>query len=213
MATRCMLSAEYFCSGSVSKDTFGHYGLASEIYTHFTSPIRRYAGTYLPHAFAPISLFHLRFCEAYVILTIESSDVLVHRQLSAAISHTSPHASLLSKTSVDRVMENINKRHRMAQMAGRASVEFYVGLALKARGEKSKSDTTKMVVEGGGVEEDAFVIRVFKNGVGVFVSAYACLSYELFVCLLMNGCRGTGWELRALSSLRKTSHSMKITTR
>jgi exosome complex exonuclease DIS3/RRP44 len=44
MATRCMLSAEYFCSGSVSKDTFGHYGLASDIYTHFTSPIRRYAG-------------------------------------------------------------------------------------------------------------------------------------------------------------------------
>jgi hypothetical protein len=89
-------------------------------------------------------------------------DVLVHRQLAAAISGTSPHPSLLSKTAVDRVMENINRRHRMAQMAGRASVEFYVGLALKVRGEKG---------EGGNVEEDAFVIRVFKNGVGVFVSS------------------------------------------
>lgn len=49
MATRCMLSAEYFCSGSVARDTFGHYGLASPIYTHFTSPIRRYAGMYTHH--------------------------------------------------------------------------------------------------------------------------------------------------------------------
>lgn len=31
-----MLSAEYFCSGSVSKESYGHYGLASPIYTHFT---------------------------------------------------------------------------------------------------------------------------------------------------------------------------------
>lgn len=49
----------------------------------------------------------------------------------------------------------------MAQMAGRASVEFYVGLALKARGEKTQT-----------VTEDAFVIRAFRNGLGVFVSKY-----------------------------------------
>ena len=43
-------------------------------------------------------------------------------------------------------------------MASRASVEFYVGLALKGRVEKSI------------VQEEAFVIRTFKNGLGVFVS-------------------------------------------
>jgi exosome complex exonuclease DIS3/RRP44 len=49
----------------------------------------------------------------------------------------------------------------MAQMAGRASVEFYVGLALKAKGQK----------EGNAeVLEDAFIVRTFRNGVGVYVS-------------------------------------------
>ena len=58
----------------------------------------------------------------------------------------------------------VNRRHRMAQMAGRASVEFYVGLALKARSERET------------VLEDAFVIRTFRNGLGVFVSRYVCAS-------------------------------------
>ncbi|OCH84360.1 RNB-domain-containing protein [Obba rivulosa] len=128
MTTRCMLSAEYFCSGSVARDTFGHYGLATPIYTHFTSPIRRFA------------------------------DVLAHRQLAAAINYSSLHPTLDSKSHIERVLETVNRRHRMAQMAGRASVEFYVGLALKSRSEKET------------VIEDAFVIRTFRNGLGVFIS-------------------------------------------
>lgn len=139
-----MLSAEYFNSGSVARDTFGHYGLASPIYTHFTSPIRRYAG----------NVFLFRTCTPTDVV----SDVLAHRQLSAAIGYTTLHATLHSKSHVERVLEVVNRRHRMAQMAGRASVEFYVGLALKARGQK------------GQVREEAFVIRTFRNGLGVFVS-------------------------------------------
>ncbi len=126
-----MLSAEYFGSGSVSKESYGHYGLASDIYTHFTSPIRRYA------------------------------DVLVHRQLAAAINYTPLHPSLQSKQHVERLLNVVNKRHRLAQMASRASVEFYVGLALKGR------------TEGSGVtavREEAFVLRTFRNGLAVFVS-------------------------------------------
>ncbi|WRT64860.1 uncharacterized protein IL334_001796 [Kwoniella shivajii] len=135
MATRCMLSAEYFCSGSVSRETYGHYGLASPIYTHFTSPIRRYA------------------------------DVLAHRQLAAAINYTPLHPSLQSKSHVEKTLSVVNKRHRLAQMASRASIEFYVGLALKARGDK-----TGLKAGVGASREEAFVIRTFKNGLAVFVS-------------------------------------------
>ena len=156
-----MLSAEYFCSGSVSRDTFGHYGLASPIYTHFTSPIRRYAGKQASN----------RFYTPPTDLTI-TADVLAHRQLAAAISHTPLHASLHSKSNVERIMDVINRRHRMAQMAGRASVEFYVGLALKGRAEALAKEQRPGKAEREGITEDAFVIRTFRNGVGVFVFQY-----------------------------------------
>lgn len=94
------------------------------------------------------------------LMVLYLSDVLVHRQLAAAIAYVPLHATLHSKSYVERVLDVVNRRHRMAQMAGRASVEFYVGLALKGRGEKQATT------------EDAFVIRTFRNGLAVYVSKW-----------------------------------------
>jgi exosome complex exonuclease DIS3/RRP44 len=69
---------------------------------------------------------------------------------------------------VERVLDVVNRRHRMAQMAGRASVEFYVGLALKGRNEREAKNA--VAGQKAEVREEAFVIRTFRNGVGVFVS-------------------------------------------
>lgn len=126
MATRCMMSAEYFCAGTQSYADFRHYGLASEIYTHFTSPIRRYA------------------------------DLIAHRQLAAAIEYEVADASLRSKHKLEEITKNINVRHRNAQMAARASIEYYVGQALKGRVQ----------------QEEGFVMKVFSNGFVVFVARF-----------------------------------------
>ncbi|ESN99274.1 hypothetical protein HELRODRAFT_189048 [Helobdella robusta] len=103
LATRCMMQAVYFCSGTLSQADFFHYGLASPIYTHFTSPIRRY------------------------------SDILVHRLLAASIGADASYPQLLDKIKIQNVCKNLNFRHRMAQYAGRASVALHTQIFFKNR--------------------------------------------------------------------------------
>ncbi|XP_048454363.1 exosome complex exonuclease RRP44 [Rhincodon typus] len=102
LTTRCMMQAVYFCSGM---DTdFHHFGLASPIYTHFTSPIRRY------------------------------SDVIVHRLLAVAINADSTYPDLMDKHKQQALCNNLNYRHKMAQYSQRASVAFHTQLFFKSKG-------------------------------------------------------------------------------
>uniref|UniRef100_UPI003AAC6BD3 exosome complex exonuclease RRP44 n=1 Tax=Centroberyx gerrardi TaxID=166262 RepID=UPI003AAC6BD3 len=102
LATRCMMQAVYFCSGM--DNDFHHYGLASPIYTHFTSPIRRY------------------------------SDIIVHRLLAVAIGADSTYPDLMDKHKQSALCNNLNYRHKMSQYAQRASVAFHTQLFFKSRG-------------------------------------------------------------------------------
>uniref|UniRef100_A0AC35UGB3 RNB domain-containing protein n=1 Tax=Rhabditophanes sp. KR3021 TaxID=114890 RepID=A0AC35UGB3_9BILA len=107
--TRCMTQALYFCAGSIESKHYKHFGLAVAEYTHFTSPIRRYA------------------------------DVMVHRLLSVIIGAEVFHKDFANKKRVVSATENMNYRHRNAQYASRASVFLNTLLYFADKSEEADS--------------------------------------------------------------------------
>ncbi len=84
MLTRTMNQAKYFGSSEFGYEDFNHYGLAMPIYTHFTSPIRRY------------------------------SDVLVHRLLAAAIDVDYLPIDMSNKVKTSKQCDQMNRQNRTA---------------------------------------------------------------------------------------------------
>lgn len=126
MTTRCMAQAVYFCSGMLPPSEYIHYGLAAEIYTHFTSPIRRY------------------------------SDIIVHRLLAVCIGADASYPELTDKYKTQAVCNNLNYRHKMAQYAGRASVNLHTHIFFKNR----------------HVDNEGYVLFVRKNALQVLIPKY-----------------------------------------
>ncbi|KAK0603545.1 hypothetical protein LWI29_006112 [Acer saccharum] len=128
LATRCMTQAVYFCSGDLSPPEFHHYGLAAPLYTHFTSPIRRYA------------------------------DVFVHRLLAASLGIFQLPTIFQDRPQLTSVADNLNYRHRNAQMASRASVELHTLIYFRKR----PTDTEARIVK---IRSNGFIVFVPKFGI------------------------------------------------
>jgi exosome complex exonuclease DIS3/RRP44 len=103
LSTRCMMPAQYFCSGEIPKEHWHHYGLAAPVYTHFTSPIRRYA------------------------------DILVHRLLAASIGVIALPPQNADRGKQQDTCAHMNRRHRAAQHVQRASVQLHTLVYFAAR--------------------------------------------------------------------------------
>ncbi|KAJ2742037.1 hypothetical protein GGI20_004768 [Coemansia sp. BCRC 34301] len=97
MATLAMQEAEYFATGDCDPDGYLHYGLALGFYTHFTSPIRRYA------------------------------DIIVHRQLLEAVAAAGNEIKTVvnSQKWVSDTTGKLNERNRQSKRAQRESTELF----------------------------------------------------------------------------------------
>ncbi|CAL8082220.1 unnamed protein product [Calicophoron daubneyi] len=120
MLTKSMNLAEYFCLGELPKDSNTlHYALNMQLYTHFTSPIRRYA------------------------------DIIVHRELasiladSALKTHNDTVATWYAETGLPKEMstkalqsqaEVCNSKKLSGRLAGEESAELFYTIFVKESG-------------------------------------------------------------------------------
>ncbi|KAF1883928.1 hypothetical protein Lal_00038282 [Lupinus albus] len=139
LATRCMSQAVYFCSGELSPPEYHHYGLAAPLYTHFTSPIRRYAGSISYNSM----LFTGSMCTIIQDPTLFLADVIVHRLLAASLGIFKLPPIFQDRGQLTSISDNLNYRHRNAQMAGRASVELHTLIYFRKR----PTDTEARIVK------------------------------------------------------------------
>jgi len=88
--------AKYFCAGMLDIAKYGHYALSVPLYTHFTSPIRRYA------------------------------DVLVHRQLESVLQGGVEPKFTMDRDAVAKIAQQCNIKKDSAQLAQEQSTHLYL---------------------------------------------------------------------------------------
>ncbi|CAE6457234.1 unnamed protein product [Rhizoctonia solani] len=100
LCSKAMHRAKYFCTGMLDIAKYSHYALAEPLYTHFTSPIRRYA------------------------------DILVHRQLESVIGPASDVKFTMDRDSVAKVAQQCNIKKDSAKLAQEQSAHLFLCLLI-----------------------------------------------------------------------------------
>ncbi|KAI8450135.1 hypothetical protein BY996DRAFT_6432564 [Phakopsora pachyrhizi] len=96
LSTKAMVKAKYFCAGTLDISKWHHYALNFPLYTHFTSPIRRFA------------------------------DLMVHRQLEAVLLSACDVKFTLDPDSVAKCAQHCNLKRSAAKLAEEQSQHLFL---------------------------------------------------------------------------------------
>eukprot|EP00117_Sycon_ciliatum_P021187 scpid21033/ scgid18643/ DIS3-like exonuclease 1 len=116
LATRAMSQAQYISLGSAHLGNTNHYGLALEKYTHFTSPIRRYA------------------------------DVIVHRQLLSTLQEDTTSNAVEAYSNLPKLAEHLNSKKRDSDIAQKESLALFQTLYFQSVPADSDACVTTVIV-------------------------------------------------------------------
>jgi len=167
LATRAMSEATYVSTG-IDKD-LNHYGLALEYYTHFTSPIRRYADM----------IVHRQLMNSLIQKEEDNQEENENGDIIVKNEENKPK-KLYTTTTIDNqklinICENINLKNRESKYAQFDSTELFQALYIE---QESKIRPVKNI---------AIITEILPNGNG-FMGL--CLRFGLKAPLYLKGSNG-----------------------
>lgn len=158
LTTRGMREALYVCTGQADPNALYHYGLALEYYTHFTSPIRRYADL-LVHRVLMAAISKDEEEEAMMLNALMLERGMEEEQAGEAASasrKSEEDMGVLGEVELSEVCEHINERNRASKRAQSQCTELFLSLYFKDKVEIA----------------DAIVFDVRANGLLVLLPKY-----------------------------------------
>eukprot|EP01060_Flectonema_neradi_P001764 TRINITY_DN1109_c2_g2_i1.p1 TRINITY_DN1109_c2_g2~~TRINITY_DN1109_c2_g2_i1.p1 ORF type:complete len:327 (+),score=69.28 TRINITY_DN1109_c2_g2_i1:136-981(+) len=168
LAIRCMNLAKYCCTVESADHSLSHFALNLPLYTHFTSPIRRYADLVV-HRVLKCAL------EIEGMVNKAIRDGIPEDKISITPKDIPSGQLLLHESEVTDVAVHCNERKDAARKCSEKSTELYYCLYLQSLLEQHKADGGVSHIE----KHRATLTKIADKSFQIFLPTIGC-ERELF---------------------------------